>query len=137
MKAHLFKGKSARTKLFTAITIASIVLILVLNLFLSYFGQQKTIFLDMTPEGLYSLSDAMVEECDDMLSKITENGTGRKVKITFCTDPDYLISSTEGRLVYFMALKMQNRYSDAIEVETVNVRINPTAVSKYKTTSLS
>lgn len=137
MKASLFKGKSQRTKLFTVITIASILTVLVLNLLLSYFGQQKTVFLDMTPEGLYSLSDAMVEECDAMSDKITLDGTGKKVKITFCTDPDYLISSSKARLVYFMALKMQNRYSDAIEVETVNVRLNPTAVAKYKTTSLS
>lgn len=137
MKAHLFKGKSERTKIFTVITIASIVVILVLNLLLSYFGQQKTIFLDMTPEDLYSLSDAMVDECDNMFEKTTSDGTDRKIKITFCTDPDYLINATTSRLVYFMALKMQNKYSDAVEVETVNVRINPTAVAKYKTTSLS
>ncbi len=137
MKASLFKGKSRRTKLFTAITIASIVIVLVLNLLLSYFGQQKTLFFDMTPEGLYSLSDAMVEECDAMSEKIVSDGTDKKVKITFCTDPDYLIASSKARLVYFMALKMHNKYSDAIEVEAVNARLNPTAVAKYKTTSLS
>ncbi len=137
MKANLFKGKSQRTKLFTVITIASVVVILVLNLLLAYFGQQKTIFLDMTPEGLYSLSDAMVEECDAMSDKIISDGTDKKVKITFCTDPDYLIASSKARFVYFMALKMHNRYPDAIEVETVNVRMNPTSVAEYKTTSLS
>jgi len=137
MKVNLFKGKSQRTKLFTVITIASIVVVLVLNLLLTYFGQQKTVFFDMTPEGLYSLSDAMVDECDAMSDKIKGDGTDKKVKITFCTDPDYLTASSTARLVYFMALKMHNRYSDAIEVETVNVRLNPTAVAKYKTTSLS
>ena len=137
MKANLFKGKSKRTKLFTVITIASIVVILVLNLLLSYFGQQKTVFFDMTPEGLYTLSDAMVDECDEMFGKITSYGTDKKVKITFCTDPDYLVATSTSRLIYFMALKMQNKYPDAIEVETVNVRMNPTAVAKYKTTSLS
>ena len=137
MKANLVKGKSKRTKLFTVITIASIVVILVLNLLLSYVGQQKTVFFDMTPEGLYTLSDAMVEECDGMFDKITSDGTDKKVKITFCTDPDYLIGSEKSRLVYFMTLKMQNKYPEAVEVETVNVRMNPTAVAKYKTTSLS
>lgn len=137
MKASLFKGKSQRTKLFTVITIASIVVVLVLNLLLTYFGQQKTMFFDMTPEGLYSLSDAMVEECDAISDKIISYGTDKKVKITFCTDPDYLVSSSKARLVYFMALKMHNKYSDSIEVETVNVRLNPTAVAQYKTTSLS
>ena len=137
MKANLFKGKSKRTQIFTLITVACIVIILVLNLLLSYFGQQKTVFFDMTPEGLYSLSDAMVDECDDMFENIRANGTGEKIKVIFCTDPDYLISSQKSRLIYFMALKLEKKYSDVFEVETVNVRMNPTAVAEYKTTSLS
>lgn len=137
MKGNLFKGKSRRTKLFTAITLASIVILLGLNLVLTYFGQQKTIFLDMTPEGLYTLSDAMVEECDEMFSELEKKNENQKVKITFCTDPDYLTSSTESRLTYFMALRLENKYPGIFDVETVNVRMNPTAVAKYKTTSLS
>ena len=64
MKSRLFKGKSKRTKIFTAITALAIPLIIALNLLLYYFGVQKTIFIDMTPEGLYTLSDLMIEECD-------------------------------------------------------------------------
>ena len=137
MKGNLFKGKSKRTKLFTVITLASIVILLGLNLVLTYFGQQKTIFLDMTPEGLYTLSDTMVEECDDMFGELKAKNENQKVKITFCTDPDYLTASTESRLTYFMALKLQNKYPGMVDVETVNVKMNPTAVAKYKTTSLS
>ena len=137
MKGNLFKGKSRRTKLFTVITLASVVILLGLNLVLSYFGQQKTIFLDMTPEGLYTLSDLMVEECDEMFKELKEKNENQKVKIIFCTDPDYLTASTESRLTYFMALKLQNQYPGMVDVETVNVRMNPTAVAKYKTTSLS
>jgi len=137
MKERLFKGKSKRTKIFTAITLFSVAVIIALNLLLYYFGFQKTIFLDMTPEGLYTLSDAMVEECDEMFGEIKEKDGNKKVTVTFCTDPDYLISSDTARLTYFMALKLQNRYSDIFEVKTVNVYMNPTAVSQYKTTSLS
>ena len=138
MQLNLFKGKSRRTRTFTVITALGIVLLIAVNLLLTYFGTQKTIFLDMTPEGVYTLSDAMKEECDEMFADIKNDGSDKKVKITFCTDPDYLQSSTSTSLTYFMALQLYNRYPDVIEKPVpVNVKIDPTAVSQYKTTSLS
>jgi len=137
MKFQLFKGKSKRTKIFTAITVLSLILIIALNMLLYHFGIQKTLFLDMTPEGLYTLSDLMLEECDEVFGKLSEKDKTKKVRVTFCTDPDYLIGSTTARLTYFMSLKLQNEYPDTFEVKTVNVAYNPTAVSEYKATSLS
>ena len=137
MKTGLFKGKSRRTKLFTAITAVGIVLLIGLNILLSYFGLQKTVFLDMTPEGLYTLSDAMVEECDKIFGEIAEKGSKEKVEIIFCSDPDYLMNSKTSRLNYVMALKIQEKYPSQFKVKTVNVTTNPTAVAKYKTTSLA
>ena len=137
MKERLFKGKSKRTKIFSLITILLLVAVIGLNLVLTYFGVQKTIFFDMTPEGLYTLSDAMKDECDEMVKRLREEGADKKITVTFCTDPDYLIASEDSRLTYFMALKLKNRYPDYIEVKTENVFLNPTSVSQYKTTSLS
>ena len=137
MNKALFKGRSKRTRIFSAVSVLLIALILVLNLVLTHFGHYNTIFLDMTPEGLYTLSDAMIEECDEIFSEMKENEADKKIKITFCTDPDYLVSSSTARHTYFMALKLQDMYSDMVEVDTVNVYLNPTAVSQYKTTSLS
>ncbi len=137
MKKRLFKGKSKRTKIFTAITFACVSVIVALNLILTYFGVNRNIFLDMTPENLYTLSDEMVDVCDEIFDKLSENGTEKKVKITFCSDPDYLIASNTARATYFMAINLQNRYPESVEVETVNVNINPTAVAQYKTTSLT
>ena len=54
----------------------------------------------------------------------------------FCNDPDKLIENTITRVVYYMAIALASEYSN-IEVETVNVTYNPTAVSMYKTTSLT
>ena len=51
MKTTLFKGKSTRTKIFTAITVTGILLIFALNLLLTYFGGISLAFADMTPEG--------------------------------------------------------------------------------------
>ena len=133
MKTSLFKGRSTRTKLFTVITAVGILLLLVLNLFLTNLGLNKMLFIDMTAEGLYTLSDAMVKTCDDLLTGLPE---GKTLRITFCTDPDILLDTMVSRVVYFMALSLQNRY-DNVEVVEHNIKYNPTAVSMYKTTSRS
>lgn len=133
MKKSIFKGKSTRTKIFSLITIVGIVLLLGLNLGLTYLGGQRLLMTDLTLEGLYTLSDKMLEACHTMLDP-DENGNVKKIKITFCTDPDYLIESDKMRATYFMALTLRNKF-DNVEVETVNVALDPTAVSMYKTTS--
>ena len=128
----ILKANSKRTRIFTLITVAMIVVLFGLNLLLSIFGLNKSVYIDMTPEGLYSVTDKMAEEC----SFIDELDDGKKVKILFCNDPDSLTDSTVTRLTYFMSLKLEKMF-DNLEVETVNVNFNPTAVSKYKPTSLS
>ena len=137
MNLNLLKGKSKRTKLFTAITVLLIVFLIAANFVLSHFGLYKSIYFDMTPEGFYTLSDAMKKECDELFSEIGKSESENKIKITFCTDPDYLKNSSFARLTYFMSLKLAERYPEQVEVETVNVAMNPTAVAQYKTTSLS
>lgn len=133
MKKSIFKGKSTRTKIFTVITIVGIVLLLGLNLGLTYLGGRYLVMADLTPEGFYTLSDKMLEVCHELLDP-DENGNVKKIKITFCTDPDYLVASDTMRATYFMALSLQNKF-DNVEVKTVNVSLNPTAVSMYRTTS--
>ena len=127
---NIFKGKSTRTRIFTVITVAIIVLALALNLVLGYFGIHKTLFLDLTYEGFYTLTDTMKKEC----SFIDE--LDGKVEIIFCDDPDRLISQTVTRVLYFMSVMLDNSFEN-LETKTVNVTLNPTAVSKYKTTSLA
>ena len=131
----LFKAKSRRSRIFAAVTVASVAILICLNLMLTYFGLSKTLFVDLTPEGLYTLTDGMKKECE-FLNTLGEDGSESKVKITFCTDPDNLVSAMTTRPTYFMALKLQQEFP-SVEVETVNVTMNPTAVAKYKTTSLS
>ena len=133
MKQSIFKGKSTRTKIFSVITIVGIVLLLGLNLGLTYLGGQKLLIADLTPEGFYTISDKMLEACHAMLDP-DETGKTKEIKITFCTDPDYLIGSDSMRATYFMALSLQNKF-DNVTVEAVNVALDPTAVSMYKTTS--
>ncbi len=131
MEINIFKSRRGRGKLFAAITLAAIILIFALNLLLTYFGLHKTLYIDMTPEGLYRMTDAMEEECSYVDTELDE-----KVKIIFCTDPDNLVASTNTRIPYFLATELDNAFEN-IELETVNVAYNPTAVAKYKATSLS
>lgn len=132
MKQSIFKGKSTRTKIFSVITIVGVVLLLGLNLGLTYLGGTKLIMADMTREGFYTLSDKMIEICDDLVNP--EGGSKKEIQITFCTDPDYLTANDKMRATYFMALSLQKKF-DNFKVKTVNVQLDPTAVSMYKTTS--
>ena len=133
MKKSIFKGKSTRTKIFSVITIVGILLLLGLNFVLTYFGGTRLFMTDMTREGFYTLSDKMVEVCEDMLVP-KEGEAAKEIVITFCTDPDYLTASDTMRATYFMALSLQKKF-DNVKVKTVNVALDPTAVSMYKTTS--
>lgn len=134
MSKSLFKGKSTRTKIFTAITIVAIILVILLNMLLTYFGDQGQLFIDLTPETFYTLSDNMKESLAEILNEKNPDGTKKQIKITFCTDPDKLEGSTSIRPAYFMALQMRNMF-DNVTVETVNSVLNPAAVSMYRTTS--
>ena len=129
MKMNFLKGKAFGGRIISALSVIFIVLLLLLNLLLTNIGQDKMLILDTTYEGLYTLTPLMKEECA-FVDKLDG-----KVKITFCSDPDTLISSAITRVAYFMALQLENFFEN-IEVETVNVIYNPTAVSKYKSTSL-
>ena len=136
MKNNLFSGKSSRTKIFTVITAVLIILLLLLNVGITYFGIHNTAYVDMTPEGLYTLRPIMVDAVKDIF--LNKDGTPKEqgIKITFCNDPDNLISSIYTRVVYYMCISLANHYPN-LEIETVNVNYNPTAVAMYKNTSLS
>lgn len=132
MNSKKQKVRSQRTRIFAVVSVLSVVLVLALNLLITYFGLYNSFYVDTTSEGLYSLSEEMKRECD-FIDELDEDD--RCVKITFCADPDTLIASEQMRVTYFMALKLAQRYEN-LEVETVNVVYNPTAVAKYKPTSL-
>ena len=122
------KRLSARfQKWLTPAVILLVALLLVLSVGLAGLVSARSLWLDLTPEGLYTLSDLMVEEC----KKITKD-----IKITFCDDPDHLMNDYQARYVYVMAKELEQRF-DNITVETCNVTLNPTAVDRYRAVSSS
>ena len=133
MKLNLLKNRSARGKLFALITLVGTVALILLNILMKHVGLYGSVYVDMTPEGLYTVSNEMREEC----AFIDELDDGDKeVRVLFCSDPDTLIGSQMTRVPYLSMLKLDS-YFDNLTVETVNVTYNPTAVAEYKTTSLS
>ena len=130
MKIKQFiRGRMGKGTL-AVVTAVALALVIGLNLLVTYFGVPGLLFVDMTPEELYTVSPEMKEHTSFI------DGLEEKVRITFCTDPDFLTMSRSTRLPYFLALGLDAIY-DNVEVDTVNVAYNPTAVSKYKANSLS
>ena len=129
MKKHSGTRETGRgiRRWLTPITVAAVLLLVALNVGLTALLQYKSLYVDLTPEGLYTLSDTMVTECDKVDADIT---------ITFCSDPDRLLANSETRYVYVLATELSNRY-DNIEVETYNLTLNPTALDRFRTTSAS
>ena len=138
MKKFSIKGVVGNRPLMSAITVLAVLLLLVGNVALAYLGLNRQLYADLTPEGLYTLSDGMVEECSfvDGLTELDSDGNVKKIEILFCTDPDNLISSPITRIPYFMAKALDNKFEN-VEVDYVNIGLNPMAVSQYKTTSLT
>lgn len=131
MKNNPFAGKSTRTKIFTVITVFAILVVFALNLWLSKYIVFGGAYIDLTSEGLYSLSPEMEKECDKLFDKLKG-----EIRITFCNDRDYLIDDYSTRAVYYMATAIDRRY-DKCTVDAVNINMDPTAVARYRTTSLT
>ena len=132
---RIIKGKSKRSLVFYAITAALVLILLCANILFTYFGAIYSSYIDLTDEGLYTLTDKMIEECS-FVDDLGKNDGDKAVEITFCTDPDYLTEAEITRATYFMALKLQEEFEN-IEVKCVNVATNPTELSRFRTTSLT
>ena len=124
-KSHRGGVRTRRSLISAIVAVALVAIMLVGNVAVYALTIEKNTYIDLTTEGLYTLSDEMKDEIKDIKGDIT---------ITFCTDPDYLLSYHDTRYVYIMAKEIE-KFMDNVKVETVNIDKNPTAVQRYKTTS--
>ena len=104
MKKDLFKGKLGRKRLLSLILPIAFVLVFLFQFWFTSFAEKKQLFVDLTSEGLYTLTDKMIEECSYLPS------LEKELKITFCSDPDSLRGSVRTRVVYFMCLALQKAF---------------------------
>ena len=131
MDKNLFKSGKTRTKIFALISVTGVILLILLNLLATYFGLHGTVFVDMTPEGLYTITERLCEELEFVDEELSD-----KVKITFCADPDTLMKNERARLTYVMSMKLANKFKN-IEVSAEDITYKPTLVDKYKATALT
>lgn len=123
-KIKTFFGQHRRGAM-TALTVALILLVLAANIGLAWLTEDRVLLGDLTPEGLYTLSDKMIETCSALNGDAT---------ILFCADPDRLLDNYEMRYVYIMAKQLEKK-TGHVRVETCNLRRDPTAVNAYKASS--
>jgi hypothetical protein len=63
MEQNKIQAKRRSGRIIAATSVIAIILLLGLNLLLTYLGIQKTLYVDTTYESSYTMSDAMLEEC--------------------------------------------------------------------------
>lgn len=98
-------------------------LLLVGNLLLPYALRRANVYIDITSEGLYTLTEAMKKEVSELETD---------VEILFLADEDILLGNSLLRYVYIMSQKLSDE-SDRITVRTVDLLQDPTAADAFKT----
>ena len=124
LKSKKFKYGSAAVGL----TAAFIAVVVAINVMFSALATNFKWYIDMTTEGLYTISDSVHELLDPMNDR-----EDVQIKIIFCTTEDELDSSYYSRLVHQSA-KLFEQDFDFINIEYVDVNAHPGEVSAYRTT---
>lgn len=119
-KLCLPKGKK-RNALTLSLCVGLALLLLAVNLLLPFLLQEGAVYADLTREGLYSLTDAFVEE----VAEIEE-----EVEIIFLSDRDYLLGTYETRYVYIMCEKLAKK-NDRISVRHIDLVSDPHAADEF------
>ena len=168
MKKASVSSRKLRYGGITAVLTAFIIaLVIILNVIVTMLSQRFLLYVDMTPELLYTVSDTCIDlirngdsEFDsvspiEMVDSIREenrkyneeNGLSEgesgyadenaMINIIFCDEIDALQKNSSQRYVYNTALELQNEFPDHIKITNHNIFRNPSAVSKYLVTSTS
>ena len=135
-----FRRKLQFGSVSVGLTAAVIAAVLLINILVSALCSHNRWFLDMTTEPLYTLT----EDGKSLMASTIESANATrpadqpvKVDIVFCADPDMLYGNRLMRYVYYTALAFEKEFSDTIEVKTVDVWDNPSAVDAYRNNSYS
>ena len=121
-KLCLPKGRRRNTVTLLLVSLLAL-LLLVGNLLLPYALRRANVYIDITSEGLYTLTEAMKKEVSELETD---------VEILFLSDEDILLGNSLLRYVYIMSRKLSDE-SDRITVRTVDILQDPTAADAFKT----
>ena len=117
--------RQGRTTVMTVLSVLVLLAAFLLGIGANAVKLSLNSYIDETKEGLYTLTDAFLEEVGQIEDEIT---------ITFCADPDVLLNNYETRYIYIMAREIERKMPN-VTVVTCDVARNPTAVQQYRTTS--
>lgn len=132
-----------------ALTALIIAVIIIINVLFSALAQRFLWYTDLTPDFMFTLSEQalnIVEFGDEKfdtqspIERVKEdraNGIDETINIIFCAEPDELKANLTQYYVYETALELEKNFSGYISVEEIDIIKNPSAVSRFKTTSLS
>ncbi len=125
-----------------AITALVITAVIILNVIFSALAAKFTWYIDLTKEGIYTLSDNCKDLLDNTFGNLVaereKNGEEPlKVTIKFCDLEDNIMEDTSQRYVLMTAKELREEFPDIINIEFINIWENPTAVEKYKTSVLT
>ena len=105
-----------------AITAVVIAVVVLLNVLLTALCSGKLWLIDLTPPGMYTLSDdgkrllnLTMDSANENRAKRGEEGKA-EVEIIFCADPDMLVANNDMRYIYYTALckdEYQNEICDS------------------------
>lgn len=139
MRSRRFRYGSMSV-LITALVIAAVVLF---NVIFSALASKYLWYIDLTREGIYTLSDNCIDLIEEAFGEAEarrqEEGVTEdlKVKIKFCDLEDNVMENTSHRYVLMTAKELADRFPEYVEIEYINIWENPTAVEKYKASTLS
>ncbi|MCM1328473.1 MAG: GldG family protein [Ruminococcus sp.] len=108
----------------TVITVIVIVLVVLLNVIVSALGERYNLKFDLTPNSNFEIS----KDTTDYLAKLNEN-------VEICTTVDELLFETTENIYYRQAYEVLKKYaqnSDKVDVNFVDMTVNPTYVEKYR-----
>ena len=119
-------GKSRRLRYggtAVLLTAAVIAVVVIMNVIFSALATNFKWYIDMTTEGLYSISDSTHALLDPLADRDDVH-----IRIIFCTDEDELESSYYSKLVHQSALLYASAF-DFVSVEYIDVNAHPGEIS--------
>ena len=106
-----------------ALTIVIIAAVILINAIVTALVGKFGLYLDMTPEKMFTLSDEAIAYLDGM-------DTSKKVEIIFCSPEDIMEANTAQLDVLETVRDIEKKY-DNVTRKHVDYLTNPTALSKY------
>lgn len=119
MKHPMIRSRRLRYGSMTVyLTVALIAAIVLFNAIFSALAKYYTWYIDMTPDQLYSITDACRDQLQDAIDK-AEKESGKPVKATiyFCEDYNEYEEGSVGYYIYNTAKQLKELYPDNVEVD--------------------